>query len=215
MKLILLGPPGAGKGTQAKVLSQELKLSHISTGDILREAIKNNTTLGSKAKMYVESGELVPDALVTEMVIERLSLPDAKKGFILDGFPRNIHQAEDLDLFLGRNGAGGEAAVIYLEASEKILIQRLSGRRICRNCQAVFHMINMPPKKNMTCDFCNGELYQRKDDQEATISNRLAVYEQQTKVLVDYYSNKNRLFRIGADQEADVVLAEMLKVLKN
>ena len=215
MKIILLGPPGAGKGTQAKVLSQSLKLAHISTGDILREAIKNSSPLGVEAKKYVESRELVPDTLVTKMLIERLFRDDVKAGFILDGFPRNIQQAKDLDDFFKSNNSYEPLYVIYLDTSEKVIIQRLSGRRICRNCQAVFHITNMPPKKDMQCDSCGGELYQRKDDQEATIKNRLVVYNRETHALVDYYSKENRLFRVSADKDAKVVLDEMFKILKS
>jgi len=212
MNLIVLGPPGAGKGTQSKILAAELKLKHISTGDILREAIKNNTALGLQAKRYVESGGLVPDALVTEMVIERISRADAKNGFILDGFPRNIQQAEALDDFL--NAGSSVAKVIYLDASEKVIIQRLGGRRVCPKCQAVFHIKNMPPKKDMLCDFCATALIRRPDDEEATIKNRLQVYNQQTAPLIDYYLKQNTLTRIPADEEAGAVIRKMLEVLE-
>ena len=214
MMLVLLGPPGAGKGTQAKVLSRELGLEHISTGDILREMIKQDTALGREAKKYVAAGELVPDSLITRMVTQRLSSDDLKDGFILDGFPRNLQQARDLDDFLkSRNSS--DYLVLYLEASEETIIQRLSGRRLCRKCQAVFHLVNMPPKKDGHCDFCGTELYQREDDLEATVKNRLAVYEQQTAPVADYYSKQNRLIHIGADREAGIVLREMLKVLND
>lgn len=212
MRLVLLGPPGAGKGTQAKVLSEKLKLKHISTGDILRQSIKQNTPLGVRAKRYVESGELVPDDLVTEIVIDSVGSNDTKDGFILDGFPRNVQQAESLDSFL-RDKYSLDYLVIYLDANINTLIQRLSGRRICRNCQAVFHLVNMPPKKEGFCDFCQGVLYQRPDDTEETIKNRLQVYNQQTAPVVDYYAKSKRLVRIEADKEAGVVLKEMLDVL--
>lgn len=212
MRLVLLGPPGAGKGTQAKVLSEKLKLKHISTGDILRQSIKQNTPLGVRAKRYVESGELVPDDLVTEIVIDSVGSNDTKDGFILDGFPRNVQQAESLDSFL-RDKYSLDYLVIYLDANINTLIQRLSGRRICRNCQAVFHLVNMPPKKEGFCDFCQGVLYQRPDDTEETIKNRLQVYNQQTAPVVDYYAKSKRLVRIEADKEAGVVLKEMLGVL--
>lgn len=212
LKLVLLGPPGAGKGTQAKSLSAELGISHISTGDILRQAIKDNSQLGKEAKAYVDKGELVPDELVTKMVIERLRQPDARKGFILDGFPRNLRQAEDLDNFFAQEGYC-EYKVIYLDATEKIIIQRLGGRRICRKCQAVFHLINMPPKEDSRCDFCKDELYQRPDDREETVRNRLSVYAKATKPVVDYYARKNRLVKIDADRDAPIVLKEMLQDL--
>lgn len=212
MRLVLLGPPGAGKGTQAKGLSEKLKLRHISTGDILRQSIKQNTALGVKAKKYVESGELVPDELVTEMVIEHMNSIDIKEGFILDGFPRNVKQAESLDSFL-KGKLLLDYLVIYLDANINTLIQRLGGRRICRKCQAVFHLVNMPPKKEGVCDFCGGALYQRPDDTELTIKNRLQVYNQQTAPVVDYYSVSRRLVRIEADKEASIVLQEMLDVV--
>lgn len=214
IRLILLGPPGAGKGTQAKSLSKELGLAHISTGDILRQAINEGTILGQEAKKYVESGELVPDSLVTKMVLQRITYDDVKGGFILDGFPRNRQQAIDLDRFLSTNNSS-DYLVLYLDASEKILIQRLSGRRICRKCQAVYHLVNMPPQKDMACDLCQAKLYQRPDDREATIKNRLEVYTKQTSPVVDYYSKKKRLIHIKADEEAGIVLQEMLKILNH
>jgi adenylate kinase len=212
MRIILLGPPGAGKGTQAKSLCAKLGVRHISSGDILRQAIKQNTSLGKEAKEYVDKGELVPNGLVTKMVIERVSGLGAKDGFILDGFPRNVQQARDLDYFLSKKKSCKYKAV-YLDTSEKTIIQRLGGRRICKKCQAVFHLTNMPPKKDMACDFCGSELYQRPDDQEATIENRLCVYTQQTSPVIDYYAKAKRLIKVNADREASLVLEEMLKRL--
>lgn len=211
MKIILLGPPGAGKGTQAKTLSEKLNLKHISTGDILRAAIKNNTPLGIEAKRFVESGGLVPDTLVTKMVAERISQPDVKEGFILDGFPRNIQQAESLDVFLKLQA---DLAVIYLDSNEKVLIQRLSGRRICQKCQAVFHTQNMPPKKEGICDSCGSALIQRPDDLEETIKNRLLVYKEQTLPLIEYYTARKKLMRVDSDKEPEAVIGEILKILK-
>jgi len=213
-QIVLLGPPGAGKGTQAKSLSNELKLAHISTGDILRQAIKQNTDLGKEAKKFVESGELVPDSLVTRMVIHRLLADDVQNGFILDGFPRNVAQAGELDEFLGKEGRP-DYSVIYLDTSEKIIIQRLSGRRICRNCQSVFHLTNRPPKKDGTCDYCGGQLYQRPDDKEDTIKNRLEVYGKETQPVEEYYSGNKRLFPVNADKDSEVVLGEMLDFLRH
>ena len=213
MKIILLGPPGAGKGTQAKTLSRRLKIVHISTGDILREAIKSNTSLGREAAQYVERGELVPDNLVTKMAQERLSGEDAKKGFILDGFPRNLAQAESLDEFFSNHGLL-DYSVIYLETSENIIIKRLTGRRICKSCQAVYHLINAPSNKEGVCDVCGSELYQRPDDSEITIKNRLQVYERQTAPVAAYYSKKGKLLHISADDEADKVIEAILKFLK-
>lgn len=214
MMVILMGAPGVGKGTQAKVLSQKLKLRHISTGESLRQAIKENTSLGSKARQYVESGRLVPDHLITKMVIERLSRNDVKVGFILDGFPRNIQQAKDLDNFLSAKITCAYV-VIYLDASEKTLIQRLTGRRLCNKCQAVFHLVNMPPKKDMRCDFCGAELYQRPDDREETIKNRLQVYQEQTAPVIKYYAKQNRLLHIDANRGLEPVLKEMLRLLND
>lgn len=214
MMIILMGAPGVGKGTQAKVLSQKLKLRHISTGESLREAIKQNTSLGSRVRRYVENGRLVPDQLITKMVIERLSRDDVKIGFILDGFPRNIQQAKDLDNFLSAKIASGYVA-IYLYASEKTLLQRLTGRRLCNKCQAVFHLVNMPPKKDMRCDFCGAELYQRPDDKEETIKNRLQVYQEQTAPVIKYYAKQNRLLRVDANRELKPVLRECLKFVKS
>lgn len=208
-----MGAPGAGKGTQAKVLSEALELKHISTGDILRRAIKQRTSLGQEVEKYIERGELVPDYLITEMVIERLSRDDLKDGFILDGFPRNKQQAMDLDASLSSKDASWYV-VIYLDASEKTLIQRLSGRRLCKRCQAVFHLVNMPPKKDMLCDYCQTKLYQRPDDKEETIKNRLLVYQEQTAPVIEYYSKQNRLIHIDANREVKPVLKEMLGALK-
>ena len=213
MMIILMGAPGVGKGTQAKVLCAKLKLRHISTGESLRQAIKENTSLGSQVRQYVESGRLVPDQLITRMVIERLSRNDLKSGCILDGFPRNTQQARDLDKFLSAKITSAYM-VIYLDASEKTLIQRLSGRRLCKKCQAVFHLVNMPPKKDMRCDFCGAELYQRPDDKEETIKNRLRIYQEQTAPVIDYYAKQNRLLHIDANRELKPVLKECLKLLK-
>ena len=213
MRIILLGPPGAGKGTQSKSLSLALRIKHISTGDILREAIKNNTALGEKAKKYVESGELVPDSLVTQMLIARIGQDDTKNGFILDGFPRNIQQAKDLDVFLNQEGFK-DVKVIYLDTSYEVIIRRLTGRRVCPGCNAVFHLKNMQPKKDMICDFCGIGLIQRPDDQEGTIKNRLDVYDKQTAPVIEYYARSFKLIKIKADDEAEVVVGEILRVLK-
>ena len=212
-QIVLLGPPGAGKGTQAKSLSEELELAHISTGDILRQAIRQNTDLGKEAKSFVESGALVPDSLVTRMVTRRLLADDVKNGFILDGFPRNVAQAGELDEFLEKEGRS-DYSVIYLDTSEKIIVQRLGGRRICRNCQAVYHLTNRPPKKDMSCDNCQGQLYQRPDDKEDTIKNRLEVYGKETQPVEEYYSRNKRLFTVNADKDSGIVLGEMLDFLR-
>ena len=212
MILILLGPPGAGKGTQAKVLAQKLKVPHISTGDLLRQNVKENTSFGVEAKKYMEKGELVPDKLVNDMLKNRMGEPDTKDGFILDGYPRNIAQAEILDKMFGK--ADG-VHVVYLQTSEPVVIQRLSGRRVCSNCGANFHIKNMPPKNDGTCDICGGKLYQRTDDQENTIKKRLDVYLKETSSLVDYYEKQDKLFRISADDEPEIVINMILDLVKS
>ena len=213
MRLILFGPPGVGKGTQAKALSKQLNILHICSGDLLRQAVNSDSELGKKAKNFMDQGELVPDNLVSQLIVERISQPDAKDGFILDGYPRNINQAVALEEILLANQQPIDV-VIYLEASQKIIIQRLTGRRLCSKCQANFHIKNMPPKRQGICDYCAGELYQRVDDKEGTIKNRLKVYQQETLSLINHYRNKNKLVQIIADEEAGVVLKEILKAVE-
>lgn len=209
--IILLGPPGAGKGTQAKSLAEKFGFLHISTGDLLRENVKNNTSLGLKAKEYMEKGELVPDKLLEGMILEKFnSFKRGSRGFILDGYPRNINQAEFLDKILNENGY--KEIVIYLEVSNEVIVERLSGRRICSNCQTIYHLKNMPPKRDLICDLCGGSLYQRPDDQEETVRKRLNVYLQETSPLIKYYHN--RLHYISADDEADVVLGKIINIIK-
>lgn len=209
MRIILLGPPGAGKGTQAKNLSERLKIPHVSTGDLLRQNVKENTELGRQAKKIMEKGDLVPDNLVTEMLIEQLSSPNSKDSFILDGYPRNIAQAEKLDEILGKKAKEDEY-VIYLDTSEPIILQRLTGRRVCSRCGINYHIKNMPPKHDMVCDKCGGPLIQRVDDEEETIKNRLKVYLNETSSLIDYYEKNKRLHRICADGDADIVLNKIV-----
>lgn len=202
MRLVLLGPPGAGKGTQAKILAEKYNAEHISTGDIFRELIKKNSPLGLKIKGYVESGELIPDEIVVEVVADKIKELGSDKGFILDGFPRTLRQAEALGSTL--NGAGISIdKVFYFDTSEGIIIKRLSGRRICRNCGANYHLVNMPPKKTGVCDICGGELYQRNDDKPDTIHNRLKVYREQTVDLIDYYKDKDLLEAVNGDLSRD------------
>ena len=212
MRLILLGPPGVGKGTQAKALGEQLNILHVCSGDLLRQAVSEGSELGKKAKNFMDRGELVPDHLVSQLIRERINQPDARNGFILDGYPRNIQQAMELDRMLLRNQQAIDA-VIYLKASQDVIIQRLTGRRLCSNCQANFHIKNMPAKKPEICDYCGSKLYQREDDNQETIKNRLRVYQETTISLIDYYRNKNKLEQIVADQEADVVLKKILKQL--
>jgi adenylate kinase len=213
LRIILLGPPGVGKGTQAKCLAKQLNILHVCSGALLRQAVRKGSDLGKRAKDFMNKGELVPDDLVSELVLERINQPEAKEGFILDGYPRNIHQASELDKMLLNNRQEIDA-VIYLDASQEVIIQRLEGRRMCSNCQASFHLKNMPPKREGICDYCGGKLYQRPDDNQETIKNRLKVYQEETISLVDYYRNKHKLQRIVADEEADVVLKRISRLLK-
>jgi adenylate kinase len=214
MRIILLGPPGVGKGTQAVALGKELNILHICSGDLLRQAVAEGSELGRQAKDFMYRGELVPDNLVSQLIQQRLSQQDAKKGFVLDGYPRNINQAIALDRMLIGNNQSIDM-VFCLDASQEVIIQRLSGRRLCSNCQANFHVKNMPPKKEDICDYCGGKLYRRQDDNEETIKNRLKVYQQETLSLIEYYKNKNILQHIIADEEADIVLKDMLKRLND
>lgn len=213
MRLILLGPPGAGKGTQAGVLSKEYKIQHISTGDMLREAVNKNSSVGEKAKSYMVKGELVPDEVVIEIVKERLAGEDTKKGFILDGFPRTKAQAESLDKALKAAGLP-IGMVIYFATSDKVSIERLSGRRVCKACGANFHIKNIPPKKDGICDFCGVALMQREDDKEATVRNRLEVYKKQTQELIDYYKNKGLLRTVSGDMNVNEVFAVLTRLFK-
>lgn len=209
MKIILLGPPGAGKGTQASRLAQKLDLAHISTGDILRQNVTSGTNLGKQAKNYMDKGELVPDNLVTQMLQEHFNETDAKKGFILDGYPRNINQAEALDKMLAKKNTNIDL-VIYLDTSESVIIQRLTGRLVCKSCGVNFHIKNMPPKVDMICDNCGGALYQRTDDKEETIRMRLEVYKKEVSGLIQYYETGHKLHRIIADEETDIVLNKII-----
>lgn len=212
MRLILLGPPGAGKGTQAKVLAENYKLEHVSTGDIFRELIKNNSPLGLKIKKYVETGELIPDEIVAEVVVKKIKDMDFNRGFILDGFPRTLQQAEILNTTLSALNVSIDK-VFYFDTSEKVIIKRLSGRRICRNCATNYHLVSMPPKKAGICDICRGELYQRKDDEPETIHNRLKVYNDQTVDLINYYKKKNILEEINGDLSKDDAFSIIHRVL--
>lgn len=202
MNMVLLGPPGAGKGTQAKVLSQKLKIPHISTGDMLRETAAKGTILGEEAKKYMVKGELVPDKLVIEIVKETLEAKNVEKGFILDGFPRTLEQARKLDSTFGKIGKKLDI-VLYFKTSLKTSIARLCGRRVCKKCGANFHIKNIPPKKEGICDYCGGELYQRKDDQEETIKRRWTVYSEETEPLINYYNKQGILREVSGDLEVN------------
>lgn len=214
MRVILLGPPGAGKGTQAKKMAERLRLVHVSTGDILRQNVSSNMDLGKEARSYMEKGVLVPDELVTRMLSERINQPDIKKGFILDGYPRNLNQAEALDEILKQKNMSIDL-VIYLDTSDPVIMQRLTGRLVCKTCGANFHIKNMPPKKQGICDYCAGKLYQRSDDKEETIKARLEVYQKESAPLIQYYQKKEKLSRVLADEEADIVLEKMIRLAQH
>ncbi len=202
--LILLGPPGAGKGTQAGRIVEDYSVPHISTGDMLRAAVKNQTAMGLEAKRSMDAGDLVPDSVVIGIVKDRLQEPDTTVDFLLDGFPRTIPQAEALDDSLGSIDRGVSKALAIL-VDEEELVARLTGRRICRECQTPFHVMFSPPAADGVCDKCGGELYQRDDDSEATVRNRLTVYNQQTEPLISYYDARGVLVRIdGAQSPAKV-----------
>lgn len=209
MRIILLGPPGAGKGTQAKSLAQELNLPHISTGDILRQNVKEQTELGKAARDFMDKGLLVPDQLMAEMLKQRFNQTDTKKGFILDGYPRNLNQAETLERLLSQRNTDINL-VVYLDTSDGVIIQRLTGRLVCNVCAANFHIKNMPPKVKGACDSCSGELIQRSDDTEETVKMRLEVYKKEISPLLEYYAAKKKLYRLSADEEQDLVLSKII-----
>lgn len=211
MRLALLGSPGAGKGTQAKVLSKEYSIPHISTGDILREAVKAKTTVGMKAKEFMDRGGLVPDELVIEIMAERVTSPDCKEGFILDGFPRTGAQAKALDSTLAQFKCPVDM-VLYFKTSIETIIQRLSGRRVCRNCAATYHIKNIPPKVLGKCDLCGGRLYQRDDDKEETVRNRIKVYEETAPEIINYYEVKGILRTVSGDMDVDEANAYISKL---
>jgi adenylate kinase len=198
MRVAFLGPPGAGKGTQARDLAREWDVPHIATGDMLREAAAAGTPLGREAKGYMDRGALVPDDVIMRMIADRLERPDARNGFLLDGFPRTIPQAEGLERLLKDLGQPLER-VVYFDVSEPELLRRLTGRRVCRVCQTAFHLVSAPPRTPGVCDRCGGELYQRDDDSEATVRNRLAVYARQTSPLLDWYRSRGMLAPVSGE----------------
>jgi len=208
LNLVFLGPPGVGKGTYAKELSKRYNIPHISTGDIFREEIRKGTELGKKVKSYVERGELVPDEIVIEVVRKRLSQDDCKRGFILDGFPRTINQAIALDSIVKVD------LVFNFVAPKSVIIERLSGRRICRKCGAIYHIKFNPPKRPGICDKCGGPLYQREDDKPEVIEERLRVYEKQTAPIVDYYRKKGILVEVDASRNMEEVIKDCEQILK-
>ncbi|MEM0344594.1 MAG: adenylate kinase [Thermofilaceae archaeon] len=208
MRLVFMGPPGVGKGTYASAISERFGIPHISTGDIIREEIKKGTELGRKLKEYVERGELVPDELVTELVRARLSQEDCKHGFILDGYPRTLRQAEDLDKMTKID------LVLNFVAPDDVIVDRISGRRICRKCGAIYHVKYMPPKVPGVCDRCGGELYQREDDKPEVVLRRLEVYRQQFAPIINYYKERNLIVDIDASDQAEIVIPRVIEALR-
>jgi adenylate kinase len=213
MDLILLGLPGAGKGTQAEHFIDAYDIPHISTGDIFRAAIKNETPLGKEAKKYMDAGELVPDEVTNGIVKERLQEDDVKKGFLLDGYPRTLNQSEALENNLKELGRSLDA-VIYLKVPEEILFERLTGRYICSNCGATYHKVNNPTKVEGVCDRCGGtEFYQREDDKLETVKKRIEVNEEQTNQLVDFYQERDILLEIDGSRDHEIVFKEIQELL--
>ena len=212
LRIILLGPPGAGKGTQAAKIVEKYKIPHISTGDILRMNIKKNTPLGIKAQEYMNKGELVPDDLIIKIAETRTLEEDCKRGYLLDGFPRTVNQAEEFDAFLEQKGFSIDK-VLNINVNQEALMERIIGRRVCKTCGATYHIKNMPSKVEGICDICGGELYQRKDDTAETVENRIDVYNAQTKPLVEYYVNTGRLADIDGSSGSDSVFAGIVSKL--
>lgn len=210
MKIILLGPPGAGKGTQAKLISQKYNIPHISTGDIFRKNISEKTPLGIKAKEYMDKGLLVPDELTIDLVNDRLVQEDCKSGFLLDGFPRTVKQAEALEEFLRNNDEKIDTALL-IDVPGEFILDRMTGRRVCPSCGASYHIKFNPPKSEGKCDACGSDIVQRKDDAEETVKDRISVYKKQTQPLVDYYKSKDSLFRVDGTQSID----EVFKIICN
>ena len=208
MKLILLGAPGAGKGTQAEILCRELSIPTISTGNILRAAIKNGTPTGLKAKSYMDAGKLVPDEVIIGIITERLAEDDCKNGFILDGVPRTIAQAEALE-----NAGIHFDAVVSIEISDEAIMERMSGRRVCENCGASYHLVAVPPKTPGVCDACGGKLVRRKDDEPETVKNRLTVYHKETEPLKAFYAQRGLLKPVENQATVDGTLQAILHAL--
>ena len=213
LNLILLGAPGAGKGTQAVTISKKLGLVHVATGDLFRKEQESGTELGKIAKSYMEKGQLVPDEITVTMLLGRITAPDCTKGVILDGFPRTLEQAKALDKALAAQGNGIDR-VLYIKVSNKELLRRLSGRWICRNCQAPYNNVEMSPKVVGKCDRCGGELYQRADDTEETARKRLDVYFSQTMPLIEYYTKAGKLVEVNGEQGIEAVARDLIAALK-
>jgi len=215
MNMVFLGPPGAGKGTIAALLKEKLGILHISTGDLLREEMKGGTALGKEIKQYVESGELVPDQVVIKMIENKLSQKQSHaKGYMLDGFPRTTVQAQDLDKILHKIDCPVDFA-LYMATSLPVVLQRLTGRRVCRQCGAIYHIKNRPSKVAGKCDQCGGELYQRPDDTEETILNRMQVYTEKTSPIIEYYEKQGKLVRVSGDGETEDIFQIVIKIFND
>ena len=212
MKIVLLGPPGAGKGTQAKSISNRYSIPHISTGDIFRKNISENTPLGIEAKSYMDNGQLVPDEVTINMVKDRLQQDDCKNGYLLDGFPRTVHQAEALDNFLTEREESIDTALL-IEVPKEFILERMTGRRVCPSCGARYHIKFNPPANDGKCDLCGSDVIQRKDDTEETVKERLDVYENQTQPLIDFYKNKKQLSVVDGTQAINEVFESICKIL--
>ena len=213
MYIIFLGAPGAGKGTQAAIVAEKMKLAHIASGDLFRQALEQGTELGLQAKSYMEKGMLVPDEITIKMVLERISNPDCESGIILDGFPRTLQQAEALDKALTKQSRAIDR-VVYIKVSEAELLKRLGGRWICRNCQAPYHVVDSPPRVAGKCDACGGELYQRADDTVETAKKRLEVYFAQTAPLIDYFTQAGKLLEIDGEGGIDEIGQRIVTALQ-
>ncbi len=212
MKIIMLGAPGAGKGTQAKMIAEKFAIPHISTGDIFRANIKNGTELGKKAKEYMDKGQLVPDELTVEILLDRVANDDCKNGYVLDGFPRTIPQADVLDKELTKLGDKVDFA-INVDVPDENIVRRMSGRRACLKCGATYHIEHIPPKQEGICDTCGSELVQRDDDKPETVQNRLTVYHEQTQPLIEYYDNKKILRTVDGTRDMQEVFSDIVNIL--
>ncbi|HSN58578.1 MAG TPA: adenylate kinase [Clostridiaceae bacterium] len=212
MNIILLGPPGAGKGTQAKSISKEYKIPHISTGDIFRKNISEKTPLGLEAKGYMDNGQLVPDELTINLVKDRLTHKDCENGFMLDGFPRTVKQAEALDAFLKERHIDIDAALL-IDAPKELIVERMTGRRVCSHCGETYHVVNIPPIVEDVCDECGSALVQRKDDNLETVLERLDVYDRQTSPLVEYYKGRGKIKSVDGSKELHEVFEDIRDLL--